>query len=663
MTAATNTTLGQIKLAGDFYYSEAGIPHLRPTGVIPFRMNYTLFSTSSLVPFQYTVDTKGRIIDWNATRDASILYSGAPNGGIETLGVITWDSNLFYTNSDGSSLYLNIATTAQKGLCYAPATGNIILTGNTLSCTAPLATGAVKGLVKIGSGLEMNGNILSVQYATDLLFGIITASGSDNTFYIGAGGSLNLNNGSPSTLGVVQPGSGMSIAGDGTLSMNTLPLATTSTTGIIKVGTGLSVAGDGTLAIQNASVANLGIVKPGTNLTIDGTGVLSIPLASSSQLGLVKPGTGFGISAGVLSFTKPEATTSTKGTIQASTGFTVASGVLSSSLSIATESVTGKVKPGANLQVTSDGTLSLKNATYSEVGLVYPSSGLTVNGTGVLSTIPATSSNIGAVISGGGFSIDADAHLSVNKATSTTVGTVIGGRGIYITSANDTKFNTEQGNMYVNFDRLDAYNFPTSVVNYTTEIPGSTTSFTYVLDNSNSGTVQINLLNWNRSSYTCGYPLSSTYDGKAFTLTPDMIASEFAGPYYATRNTFNFDNSAETFANNYCLLERKVVAYGLGVVAGLKLGNTFIRSNYQITNSIEGLIDGAQVNTSYDRGYSGAPAQTGLPATFYKNGVFVTSLYNIVSMATHCVIPFLTLNINGKIVNIDMTNSHSLINS
>ena len=90
-----------------------------------------------------------------------------------------------------------------------------------------------------------------------------------------------------SSLGVVKVGSGLSVAGDGTLSWNgtALPIASATVLGGIKVGSGLAIAGDGTLSatatpyvLPTASAGTLGGVRIGAGLTIDGSGILKTQL-------------------------------------------------------------------------------------------------------------------------------------------------------------------------------------------------------------------------------------------------------------------------------------------------------------------------------------------------------------------------------------------------
>ncbi len=103
-------------------------------------------------------------------------------------------------------------------------------------------------------------------------------------------------------LGVVKIGTGLQIAGDGTLSWSTaaLPVATTATLGVIQVGSGLAITAGGVLSataytLPTASATILGGVKVGSGLSIDGAGVLTAtPASDASKLNRVN-----GVAVGV----------------------------------------------------------------------------------------------------------------------------------------------------------------------------------------------------------------------------------------------------------------------------------------------------------------------------------------------------------------------------
>ena len=100
------------------------------------------------------------------------------------------------------------------------------------SYTLPTASASVKGGVKIGSGLQMNGETLN-------------ATG---------GGSYELPIASASTLGGVKVGNNLSIDANGVLSASggggsyTLPIATSEVLGGVKIGDNLSIDANGILS-------------------------------------------------------------------------------------------------------------------------------------------------------------------------------------------------------------------------------------------------------------------------------------------------------------------------------------------------------------------------------------------------------------------------------
>ena len=159
--------------------------------------------------------------------------------------------------------------------------------------TLPPATSTSLGGVKVGSGITVSGDgTISVQ-----------AGGT-------GGGSYTLPPATSTTLGGVKVGSGITVASDGTISASgggsyTLPAATSTTLGGIKVGNNLTVSDDGTLAataytLPAASATTLGGVKVGSGITVSGDGTISaqgggdytLPAASASTLGGVKIGSG-----------------------------------------------------------------------------------------------------------------------------------------------------------------------------------------------------------------------------------------------------------------------------------------------------------------------------------------------------------------------------------
>jgi hypothetical protein len=109
-------------------------------------------------------------------------------------------------------------------------------------------------------------------------------TGKPAVFYVLAAASA-------SNLGGVKVGTGLTMGGDGTLSVtpNPVPLATANSTGVIKVGSGLNMAADGTLsaipgAVPLATTGVAGIVKVGSGLTVAGDGTIAaVPQAAAAS--------------------------------------------------------------------------------------------------------------------------------------------------------------------------------------------------------------------------------------------------------------------------------------------------------------------------------------------------------------------------------------------
>jgi hypothetical protein len=129
-------------------------------------------------------------------------------------------------------------------------------------------------------------------------------------------------------------------------------IASSSTIGGVKIGTGVAIAGDGTISVTTASeyvlptasTSTLGGIKIGEGITIDAGGVISATTATQYQLstatdvvlGGVKIGAGIAITDGVISVT---------------TG--------AFALQTATNVIIGGVKIGSGIDITSSGTISV----------------------------------------------------------------------------------------------------------------------------------------------------------------------------------------------------------------------------------------------------------------------------------------------------------------
>ena len=317
MAQATNTTLGEIILAGDLAGSDANNPTLRASGVTP--------GTYSPVQRAH-IDSKGRIT-W--------------------IGVPDYDTEL--------APYLPSASTTQEGLVVVGR--RISVSGGTIS--VPDASTSDFGVVSIGSGLQINGSgqvepiipwattgtkgIVQIGSNINVASGVISRAGwedattsSKGMVQIGTPNSgLSITSGllsclpaTISTKGIVSiptsPGSGLPLYYDSGAQSVNIPAASASTYGLIFGYTGsyLNIDGSGnlTLTIPPATTSALGLVSIGANLYITAGGELSLyPYASASVKGLVQIGTNIDVASGVISI--PDATTSVKGVFNYDTNY------------------------------------------------------------------------------------------------------------------------------------------------------------------------------------------------------------------------------------------------------------------------------------------------------------------------------------------------------
>jgi len=114
------------------------------------------------------------------------------------------------------------------------------------------ATAAQKGVVQIGTNVDVASGVISVKTAD-------TAN-----------------------LGVVQVGTNIDVA-SGTISVKT---ADTSNLGLVIVGTNIDVV-SGTISVKTGSASDFGVLKVGTNLDVL-AGVISVKSASTTQAGIVQ---------------------------------------------------------------------------------------------------------------------------------------------------------------------------------------------------------------------------------------------------------------------------------------------------------------------------------------------------------------------------------------
>lgn len=269
-------------------------------------------------------------------------------------------------------------------------------TGAVVISAAPNAAGT--GLSPVFDSGATTGTILLRKFVAGL--GIVTTIDGNGNLNFSSTGVQTVNGNGPdgagnvvvppytlpvataSVLGGVKQGTGLTIAGDGTISLTTpyvLPVATTSTLGGVIVKSGLLVDGSGNLSLDASAVATsvnakVGAVTitAGTNITIDNSGS-SIVISSTGgggggtvqQVALSMPSI-FNVSG------SPVTTTGTlTATLASQTANTIFRGPTSGSANI----------PTFGALVAAD----LPLATTALVGGVSVGTGLSVNGAGVLS--------------------------------------------------------------------------------------------------------------------------------------------------------------------------------------------------------------------------------------------------------------------------------------
>jgi len=355
-----------------------------------------------------TVDAKGRILTAAATTGAT-LTAMFPDATTSSKGIVQVGSGL---NVNAGVVAADIGSTVQKGIVQVG--DGLVATAGVVSLDwgdFPVATNSSLGVMQVGTGLTSASGVVSL----------------DTTALPVATGSV---------AGAIKVGSGLSINA-GVLSTTAVPDATTSSKGIVQVGTGLSVS-SGTISADVGTGAAKGILQVGDGLFVS-SGTVSLnrsSYASPTVAGLVKVGNGLQIDgSGVLNInqaTLPDATTSVRGLVTVGSGINIASGIISiDPLPIATASTLGTVKVGSNLSVDGSGTLSVSytypDATTSSKGIlkVDTTNGLTISA-GVLNVAQASNTNLGVVSvpNTGPLSVNGAGELQVATATASALGVV-----------------------------------------------------------------------------------------------------------------------------------------------------------------------------------------------------------------------------------------------
>lgn len=303
MALATNTTPGEIQLAGDLAgNNDATAPELTDVGIAAGQYQYP----------KITVDSKGRTIaiesgDPNEfgglLAPASATERGVVQAGVglsvSESGTAGYQEIIFNTSIDGSeasdlnncasyaiSISVNFGATQVINLIVVDlSTINKVITELNKKLGGAVAA-VVSGKIRITSNTIGRDTVVTI--ISDNLFKCVSGFASINSPVTGTASCLmSADLATISSPGIVQIGSGLTVFGDGIV---TASIATSTQLGTVKVGAGLSITVDGVLsatAIPDATISSKGIVQIGNNISVN-AGVISVATAENSTLGVVK---------------------------------------------------------------------------------------------------------------------------------------------------------------------------------------------------------------------------------------------------------------------------------------------------------------------------------------------------------------------------------------
>lgn len=193
--------------------------------------------------------------------------------------------------------------------------------GNSAVDVLPFATKTSRGIVIIGTNIDVLDGVISVA----------TANGS--------------------TLGLVKAGNNISIA-NGVISVAT---ATTTSLGLVKGGGPVTIE-SGVIKV-NVTGGSGSLVTAGTNVSVS-NGVISVATANGSTLGVAKAGTNVTVTNGAINVAT--GSTTALGVLRVGNNIDYSNGIIS--LSPASSTKLGLVKAGANITIDEDGTINGVNS-------------------------------------------------------------------------------------------------------------------------------------------------------------------------------------------------------------------------------------------------------------------------------------------------------------
>jgi len=229
-----------------------------------------------------------------------------------------------FSGINGTQISAGTVAASKFDTATVPATGGITVSGSNLQLVAPT------------SPIVRNAGTGSLEHAVSgATAGTYTKVTVDTRGHVTVGAAVaaaDLPIAVSGTVGVMSPGTGLTVTGGGVLNHSSSVTAGT-TTGFTYDAqghiTGAVALAGADLPIATSSV--IGAVRPGTGLSVDGNGILDVTAATNAVLGGVIAGSDFSISTGTISLAAQAgiaAGTYTKLTIN-SKGITTAGTVLS----------------------------------------------------------------------------------------------------------------------------------------------------------------------------------------------------------------------------------------------------------------------------------------------------------------------------------------------
>lgn len=199
-----------------------------------------------------------------------------------------------FSGINGSQISAGSVAASKFDTATVPATGGITVSGSNLQLVAPT------------SPIVRNAGTGSLEHATSgATAGTYTKVTVDTKGHVTAGTAItpaDLPIAVAGTVGVMSPGTGLTVTGGGVLNhTSTITAGTTSGFTYNAQGhiTGTVALAGADLPVATSSVR--GAVRPGAGLTVDGNGILDVTAATNSVLGGVIVGNDFSVNTGTIS--------------------------------------------------------------------------------------------------------------------------------------------------------------------------------------------------------------------------------------------------------------------------------------------------------------------------------------------------------------------------